>query len=61
MKYEGMDKRNRGVNDKGDSLLTIWKLQEERELRAATQKATKKRGKTTHRENTDTRSHTHTN
>ena len=62
VKDEGMDKGNRGVNDKGDLILARWRLQEERELNLCnTKKKQRKRGETTHRENTDTRSLTHTN
>ena len=59
VKDEEMNKRNREVNDKGDSILARWRLQGERELNLCnTEKQQRKGGKTSHREHARSLSHT---
>ena len=55
-----MDKRNREVNDKGDSILARWRLQEERELNLCNRESNREKGGNhTQREHRHSLSHTH--
>ena len=47
-----MNKRNREVNDKGDSILARWRLQEERELNLCNRESNREKGGKTHTERT---------
>jgi hypothetical protein len=60
VKDEGMNKRNREVDNKGDSIPARWGLQGERELNLCTQKSNREKGENhTQRAHRHSLSHTH--